>query len=139
MITTTHSHILSAKPFLTDPKRILLVDDDEIVLTALATAVERLLPDYQLVTAQNGTAALAELQKQSFDLILTDYDMPHMNGLDLAHAVQQISPGIPVILATGGWSCEEIQAKINSTHLSGFLTKPFSLLQLRELLQQNGL
>jgi CheY-like chemotaxis protein len=82
---------------------------------------------------------LAELQKQAFDLILTDYDMPQMNGLDLAQAIQQISSDIPpVILVTGGYSYDEIQTRAGSENLAGFLAKPFTIPQLREVLHRNG-
>lgn len=137
-MATTTTQLISVGTFSpTGQKRVLIVDDNEIVLTALAIAVEHLLPDYQITAVEDGATALAELQKQGFDLILTDYDMPQMNGLDLAQVAQQISPKIPVILVTGGHSYEEIQAMADSTQLAGFLAKPFSMRQLRELLQQN--
>lgn len=121
-------------------RRILAVDDDEIALMVLELSIEQLLPDYQIIAVENGIAALAELQKQTFDLIFTDYKMPQMNGLDLVQAIRQISSDIPpIILMTGGYSYDEIQAQAGSENLAGFLTKPFTLPQLREMLQQNGI
>ena len=121
-------------------KRILIVDDDDIASMVLELAIEHLLPDCQIITTWNGSAALAELKKQSFDLIVTDYKMPRMNGLDFTQAVRQISQDIPpIILITGGYSYDEIQAKTGSENLAGFLTKPFTLLQLREVLCQSGI
>jgi CheY-like chemotaxis protein len=121
-------------------KRILIVDDDEIALMVLELSIEHLLPDCQIIATRNGAAALIELQKQTFDLIFTDYRMPQMNGLDLAQAIRQISPDIPpIILTTGGYSYDEIQTRAGSENLAGFLAKPFTLPQLREVLQQSGI
>jgi CheY-like chemotaxis protein len=120
-------------------RRILVVDDDEPFLRVLKTSIKLLLPAYQVVTTKDGYAALAQFQQQSFDLLLTDYDMPRMNGLDLAERVRQISPDILIVLMTAGYSRDEIQTMAGSANLAGFLTKPFSLGQLREILQRNGI
>jgi two-component system chemotaxis response regulator CheY len=121
-------------------KRILIVDDNDIALMVLELAIEHLLPDCRIVTTWNGPAALAELKKQTFDLIVTDYHMPQMNGLDFVQAARQISQDIPpIILMTGGYSYDEIKTKAGSENLAGFLTKPFTLLQLREVLCQSGI
>ena len=120
-------------------RRILIVDDDAMILRLLQISIDRLFPECQIVAAVNGTAALAKLRQQPFDLILTDYDMPGMNGLDLAQAARQISADIPIVLMTGRYSCREIQTRVGSANLAGFLAKPFAVLQLREILQKNGL
>jgi CheY-like chemotaxis protein len=119
-------------------KRVLIVDDDEMVSNILMALTKYLLPGYQIIAVEDGTAALAKLQEQSFDLILTDYNMPRMTGLDLAQAAWQISPDIPIVLITGDYSCREIQTRAGSATLAGFLAKPFTMLQLREVLQQSG-
>jgi len=121
-------------------KRILIVDDDDIALMVLELAIEHLLPDCQIVTTWNGPAALVELKKRTFDLIVTDYQMPRMNGLDFARAAGQISQDIPpIIMVTASCSYDEIQTKAGSENLTGFLTKPFTLSQLREVLCQSGI
>ncbi|MEW5960193.1 MAG: response regulator [Chloroflexota bacterium] len=120
-------------------RRILIVDDDKGVLTILKISIERLLPDCQIIVVDDGATALTKLRQQPFDLILTDYDMPHMNGLALAQAARQISSDIPIVLMSGGYSCREIKNRAGSTALAGFLAKPFTMLQLREILQKNGI
>jgi len=120
--------------------RILIVDDDELILLILELSIECLLPGCQIIAVSDGALALAELQQQPFDLILTDYHMPRMNGLDLVRAARQISSDIPpIILMSGAYSLDEIQTRTGSTTLAGFLTKPFTMPQLRDMLQQNGL
>lgn len=118
--------------------RILIVDDDELALAILELSIEYLLPDCQIIVVNDGAAALTELQRQPFDLILTDYNMPRMSGLDLTQAARQIFPNIPVILMTGCCG-SEIQTRAVSVPLAGILTKPFTMSQLRDMLHQSGI
>ena len=89
-------------------RRILIVDDDAMILRLLQISIDRLFPECQIVAAVNGTAALAKLRQQPFDLILTDYDMPGMNGLDLAQGTLipsgavQILEGKSYVYVVGG-------------------------------------
>ncbi|MBI5777733.1 MAG: response regulator, partial [Nitrospirae bacterium] len=79
--------------------RVLVVDDDP--LTLMVTA-ECLTADHQLVeTAVNGRDGLQKYQTGQFDLVVTDQGMPEMNGLQLAAAIKQMTPKMPVILLTG--------------------------------------
>ena len=106
--------------------RILIVDDDELVLAMLGFSFDLLLPGCQVSTASDGAAALDELRRQPFDLILTDYFMPKTNGLELAWAAHQISPGVRIVLMSAGLSCSDAQAKVESASLNGFLPKPLA-------------
>lgn len=119
-------------------KRILIVDDDKAILNLLKISIELLWPEYQIITANNGLIALAELRQHQVKLILTDFEMPCLNGLDFACAVQRMSPDTPIVLMTGS-RCDEVHAKAVSMNLAGFLPKPFAIMQLKEILQQNGL
>jgi CheY-like chemotaxis protein len=117
--------------------RILIVDDDELVLAMLGFSFDLLLPGCQVSTASDGAAALDELRRQPFDLILTDYFMPKTNGLELAWAAHQISPGVRIVLMSAGLSCSDAQAKVESASLNGFLPKPFTLRELGKILREN--
>jgi CheY-like chemotaxis protein len=119
-------------------KRILIVDDEKAILSLLKTSIELMYPEYQVVAVSNGLAALAELRQQPFQLILTDFEMPLLNGLVFADAVRQFCPDIPIILMTGSRN-DDIQTRANSMNLAGFLAKPFEIKQLKEILQQNGI
>ena len=90
-----------------------------------------------MVRASDGRAALAQLDRQPFDLILTDYQMPGMNGLELAGTVHRTSPGTPVVLITAHRSGDWLQERARELDLVGYLQKPFSLLHLRELLERS--
>jgi CheY-like chemotaxis protein len=119
-------------------KYVLIVDDDEIALHLLRISLSVLLPDDQIIGFKDGQAALSQLYEHPIDLILTDYEMPQLTGLDLAQAVRQIYPQIPIILMTG-YSYEEIKSEVEAVQLNGFLAKPFTVGELREVLIANRL
>jgi len=80
--------------------RVLLVDDD--ILVSMGTADMLLDLGHSVTEAQSGAHALKLLETDSpFDVVVTDYAMPGMNGHDLALKIRQINPNLPVILATG--------------------------------------
>jgi PAS domain S-box-containing protein len=82
------------------PVVILLVDDDPLIATSTTYLLEDL--GHKVVEAASGTAALDVLRNgQRVDLLLTDYSMPRMTGLELASAARTLRPDLPVILATG--------------------------------------
>lgn len=77
---------------------ILVVDDDRVSLTLLGKLVEKL--DYNVILAEDGEQAMNALEKQTVDLIVADYDMPRMNGLELLASVKEEFPKVPFILVT---------------------------------------
>lgn len=122
------------------PKRILVVDHNEPMLKVLKSSIELVFPGYEVIAADTGIMALASLQEKSVDLILTDYDIPGLNGLDLAQLVHHFFPQIPIILMSANHNQAEIQQKAALVDdLIGFLGKPFSMWQLTEILQKTGI
>lgn len=82
------------------PKRILLVDDDILIAMSSADMVTDL--GHEVVEAHSGAEALEILgSDQQFDLLITDYSMPGMNGADLVQAARRLVPDLPVLLASG--------------------------------------
>jgi PAS domain S-box-containing protein len=107
-----------AGPPAFQPKRVLVVDDDALVLLNTATMTEDL--GHQVTEATSGKEALAKLRSQPFDLVITDYAMPQMNGGQLASAITAEWPDIKVIVATGYSEMpEELRGKFER------LGKPF--------------
>jgi CheY-like chemotaxis protein len=79
---------------------LLVVDDQEEVRDVAVAHVETL--GYRVVSAPSGRAALEVLeQRADIDLLFTDFAMPGMSGLELARAIEQARPELPVILVTG--------------------------------------
>jgi len=79
--------------------RILLVDDNAHGLAARRNVLEEL--GHHTVTACSGAEALECVAAQKFNLVVTDYKMPRMDGLELIGRLRKQSPGLPVILISG--------------------------------------
>jgi two-component system response regulator HydG len=81
-----------------EEKSILVVDDD----TAIRESLERILKreKYEVITAEDGQAALELVRQQAVNLILTDLNMPKLDGLQLLKATKMLSPEIEVIVMT---------------------------------------
>jgi CheY-like chemotaxis protein len=79
--------------------RILLVDDNANGLKARKMVLEEL--GYGIVTASNGHDALERFAPRTFDLVVTDYKMPRMDGLELIVHLRQIEPELLIILISG--------------------------------------
>jgi CheY-like chemotaxis protein len=122
-----------------EKRRIMVVDDNEAIRAVLGTSLKLLLPEYQIRAVEDGAAALTELRQQPFDLVLTDYNMPRMNGVELAQATRKISPHTRVVLMSGGYVDTENPARTDTPRLDGFLAKPFTFPQLAEILCANGI
>jgi signal transduction histidine kinase len=79
--------------------RVLLVDDEPLILASSAVMLED--NGHVVVEAASGAQALETLQKQAFDIVITDQLMPGMTGIELARRIRQDWPTLPIILASG--------------------------------------
>lgn len=116
-------------------KRILIVDDEPNLAALLATSLEKLDRDYIFETASNGPEALIKIQQAAYDVLLTDYAMPGMSGLDLAQAVRQISPNTYVLLMTAHGT-DQLRNQIGHVGLDGYIDKPFTVAEIRTIVTQ---
>ena len=81
------------------PAHILIVDDNNMGLVARRTVLEEL--GYCVQTCASPQEALAKCTTVRFDVIITDYKMPLMNGVEFIQEVRKLHPAIPVILISG--------------------------------------
>ena len=102
---------------------ILVVDDDDIIRETLC---ELLSQDHACQAADTAEEALAKLQSQAFDLVVTDVSMPGLSGLDLLNTVVRQYPGTPVIIVSGLSDQEQAQSLIGQGAFD-YLLKPFRL------------
>ncbi|MFN8453966.1 MAG: response regulator [Anaerolineae bacterium] len=116
-------------------KRVLIVDDEPNVAMVLSACLERLGDDYICEIAHNGSEALSKLQQASYTLLLTDYNMPGMTGLELAQAVRSHSPATQVVLMTA-YGTESFHDALGSLKLDGYIGKPFTADEIREIVKQ---
>lgn len=108
---------------------ILLVDDNEDLRLLLQATLED--ENYEMLEAQNGQEALARARESQPSLIVMDWMMPGMSGLDVLRALRKDpeTRSIPVILLTAR-SQEEDRQAAHEAGASAFLAKPFSPLEL---------
>jgi DNA-binding NtrC family response regulator len=113
--------------------RIMVVDDELIALRNLRRALER--AGHTVSTFSSPVRALESLEKTPYDLIITDLNMPYMDGMALFKKAKQKAPGVEVIIITGFASLE---GAVEATKQGAFhyLAKPFSPEQLRSLVTQ---
>jgi len=116
------------------PNRILVVDDNPAVLSLTAELLEHI--GYLVSMAEDGIGALSQLKTDPFDILLTDFEMPGLDGYELAVAAKQQCFGIKVIIMTGHCT-DELAERIGASFtVDGFLPKPFDLRSLNETLNQ---
>jgi DNA-binding NtrC family response regulator len=103
--------------------RVLVVDDD---VTIRDTLYEVLSENYICQTAETAEKAMARLQTDTYDVVLTDISMPGLSGLELLGQVRQRFPQTPVIVISGISDREHAQGLIKLGAFD-YLLKPFSL------------
>ncbi len=108
---------------------ILYVDDDEMI----AFLMERLLQreGYRVTVFTHAARALAAVRDHAepFDLVITDYNMPGMSGLEFARAVRELHPDSPVAI-TSGYISEELRAQAPAAGVSELIYKPNTVEEL---------
>ena len=116
---------------------IALVDDEEMVLTSLRSFL-LLETDYEVFTYNAPEKALDEVSRKPIDLVISDYLMPRMNGIQFLLEVKKIQPFATRILLTGYADKENAIKAINEVGLYQYVEKPWENEDLK-LVIQNGL
>ena len=107
-------------------KDLLIVDDDQHFLNAVAKGLSAAMPSVHVVTASNGREALNRLKVAVFDLIVTDLKMPVMDGFQLLEHVHARTPNTGLV-AMSMYDGPDIRERLARTGISRFLAKPFDL------------
>ncbi len=109
--------------------QVLLLDDNEAVLMVARGLLE--VRGYRVTSFTNQQEALEAIQSNpfAFDLIITDYNMPGMSGLDLSRAVRTLRPGLPVAV-TSGFIDEELRENAAQAGVVELISKPFRSAEL---------
>jgi len=110
-------------------RRILAVDDERNVVLALRSALRK-LPNCQVIMATSGPQALELCAQEPFDLLITDFMMPDMDGLELATLVRQRYPQTAIIMVTA-YGDSALRAQADSAAIRHILDKPFEVQQIR--------
>lgn len=115
-------------------KKIMTVDDSPTIRQMLGMALKG--AGYEVVEAENGKDALNKLESEPVSMLITDLNMPQMNGIDLIRSVRQ-SPGLrflPIIMLTTETQ-EAKRQEGKAAGASGWIVKPFKPEQLLKVVQ----
>lgn len=113
-------------------KNILLVDDNRDFLTGLSMNLCVYLKNCNILTAGNGRQALEIMESIPVDLIVTDLEMPFMDGYELVESVKKKHPSLPVFATTAS-SAPEAEKRLASMGASRCLEKPFGFKELADM------
>jgi two-component system, chemotaxis family, chemotaxis protein CheY len=111
----------------------VLVAEDEPLAAKLALGALRLMGITQVVVAEDGLEAMKQLSDHNgdFQLIISDWNMPNMTGIDFLRTVRKIYPRMPFIMLTSNANKEFVLAAAKHG-VNGYIAKPFSLDQVRQ-------
>jgi CheY-like chemotaxis protein len=115
------------------PARVLIVDDNEDIRRANTELLQAL--GYDAEAVEDGCVAWERLQACSYDLLITDYDMPKMTGVELLKQVRAARMELPVILMSGTMPTEELK-QLSCGQFDATLIKPFLLAELLQAVEQ---
>jgi DNA-binding NtrC family response regulator len=116
---------------------VMIVDDEQMVLTSLATYLE-LETEYRIVTFTGGEQAIAFLEGNTVDLVISDFLMPGMDGLQFLTRARELAPEVPRVMLTGYADKENAIKAINQVGLFHYIEKPWNNDELLHIIQ-NGL
>jgi DNA-binding response OmpR family regulator len=95
---------LAQEHVMSQPARILIVDDEASIRLTLGAMLQR--AGYEVTSAEHGAQAVDYLERQTFDLLLVDLKMPGMDGMQVVAAARQRQPNLAIIVLTGHGSLE---------------------------------
>jgi CheY-like chemotaxis protein/predicted regulator of Ras-like GTPase activity (Roadblock/LC7/MglB family) len=116
-------------------KQVLIVDDEADVLWMLQKNLNKGMPDVETLVAASGEKALAVLAGHPIDLVITDINMPGMNGLDLLVEINNKYPHVGVIIITA-YPSNTYQSQAILAGSLKFIEKPFDIKYLRRIVEE---
>lgn len=108
-------------------KRLLVIDDEDIVLLSCRRALSP--QGYEVKAVNSGEQALSLLEKEEFDVVMTDLKMPDMDGIELLRRIKAQWPEIEVIIITG-YQTVETASDARKLGAFDYIEKPFTPAQI---------
>ena len=104
--------------------KLLLVEDDSMLTYVVKSSLEGLIGGYEVITAVNGQEGLKAYQEYHPDIIISDVDMPVMNGLQMVERIREVDGNIPILLASALGSPKDVTSgyKLGADN---YVKKPF--------------
>lgn len=124
------------------PKKILIIDDEELIIRSLAKMLEK--KGYDVLLAKTGNDALVMAESEEFDLIISDIRMPGLDGVEVVRQILEMFrkkkvAKIPTIFITG-YADQKIEERAKKLNPFAYIYKPFEYMcfleKVREALEQ---
>jgi DNA-binding NtrC family response regulator len=112
-------------------KKVLVVDDEGVIREFLNEVLEE---DFTVTLACDGDEAIAQIQKQHFDLVITDLKMPRVSGEEVVRFTHNHDATIKIIVISGYSSLYTVSQTVHNGACA-FLSKPFSISQLMQAVE----
>jgi YesN/AraC family two-component response regulator len=122
--------------------RIMLVDDEPNILSALRRALAKLSPEELdgdrpiIETFSSGAEALKRANEALFDLVISDFRMPEMDGLEFLKLMVERQPSVARIVLSGYTDLDSVVAAVNEVQIFRYMSKPWNDAELRLVVRQ---
>ena len=132
---SVRAHDATAPALPGDGAHVLCIDDDQAIVFLMKRLLERMGYCVSVYTDQNEALAAARAEPGRFDLVVTDYNMPGMSGLEVARALREIRADLPIVLASGNIT-EELRIEAPGAGVSELISKPYTVKELCEAIDR---
>ena len=113
---------------------VLNVEDDEIAREITKMFLMEFFDNVDV--AKNGLEALEKFKKNSYNLVISDLNLPELNGKELVKEIKKINKNVPVLITTA-YNDEEMTYELKKIGVNGFIVKPLDLEQFVRTLEKN--
>ncbi|MNC18064.1 Alkaline phosphatase synthesis transcriptional regulatory protein PhoP [compost metagenome] len=115
-------------------QKVLIVDDEEVLRMLIEDTLED-LENVEIHTAENGAEALVKLSEQLYDLVILDYMMPEMTGIEVLEALDKEQKNAMPIMMLTAKAQENDRSKAREAGARFFMPKPFSPMELLQIVE----
>lgn len=103
----------------------MLIDDEDNILSALKRCLNK-YDNWEIETYNTGAAALKRAQTSTFDLFISDFRMPEMNGVEFLSQAKKLQPNAVRVILSGFTDLEALMGAINEAEIFRFINKPWN-------------
>lgn len=118
---------------LAETVKIMVIDDEPSVLESFKMILK--IKDYDVTTFPDGPSALAQIEKDKFDIAFVDWKLPGMDGLEVLKKIKELDSNIEVIIVTA-YATEQNHANAITLGAMEYLRKPFLMEEIYELVER---
>jgi YesN/AraC family two-component response regulator len=113
---------------------ILIVEDDETISAYLQKSLKNLAKT--IFVAKNGKDGLEKFKQNKIDIVVTDLNMPLLNGIEMSKEIRRFDAKVPIIILTAYHEEELIMEAINDGGVNKYLLKPINMKKLKEIINE---